>query len=92
MYGIQIGVEIFILGISLALLQSFLRKFELSRSTTSLIIFPLIVFVFGFSLRLTQDKELIDTGFFFTEFSYLFTYLIFATSFVLGQLKYWKRK
>ena len=67
-----------------------LRRFILEKHVVAIIFFPLITFVLGFSLRLAKAQGAVDVGFFFTEFSFLFVYLLFALSFLLGQIKYWK--
>lgn len=87
-----IAIEILIFTVSAAILLNFLRKFEVLRQISTIILLPLILFVIGFSLRLTEKQENINIGFFFTDFSYLFVYLVFALAFILGQIKYWRLK
>ncbi len=52
---------------------------------------PLFIFSIGFIFRLTDNKVLIDLGYYFTEYSFLFIYILFAITFFLGQLRYWKK-
>ncbi|MBI4043289.1 MAG: hypothetical protein HY393_00595 [Candidatus Diapherotrites archaeon] len=66
-----------------------LKRFSAPKSTAIFSLFPLALFGLGFVLRLTAEPALIDIGFFFTEFSYLFIYVLFTLSLVLGQVKYW---
>ena len=73
-----------------ALLLLVLRKFSLRPFLIGTVVFPLLLFPIGFSLRLSGIPEQVDMGFFFTEFSFLFVYLVFALSFLLGQVRYWK--
>jgi hypothetical protein len=83
-------VELTVLIVSSAVLLGFVSKFKVPRRVFVLVMLPLSLFVIGFALRLSGEKELVDVGSFFTDFSFLVVYLIFAVSFVLGQVKYWK--
>jgi len=91
-FFVQMLAESSLLAISLILLMKFLGNFKVKKLTLEILTFPLLVFALGFALRLTDQKELIDTGFFLTDYSSLFVYLLFAACLVLGQLKYWKIK
>jgi hypothetical protein len=53
---------------------------------------PLFMFVIGFSLRISGNKEMIDFGYFMTELATLSATILFVTCMFLGQLKYWKMK
>ena len=88
----QTMVGIFVVAFSLAVLISFVRKFSKNFHLLLLATMPLMIFVLGYSMRLTGGKNVIDMGYFFTDLSFLFVYLLFAISFILGQLKYWKIK
>lgn len=77
-------------GIAAVLLLVFLRQFSLKPSLIGLIVFPLFAFTTGFSLRLSGFQPWIDLGFFFTDFAFLFVYMVFAIAFLLGQVRYWK--
>jgi hypothetical protein len=89
---LQLFVELVTFFISLALLRSFLKRFKVEKLALSFALFSLFVFVLGFALRLNGNDDIIDTGFFLTEYSVLFTTLFMALSFLLGQIKYWKIK
>ena len=52
---------------------------------------PVLAYCFGFSLRLSGVKSLVDTGYFFTDGAFLIMYSIFSVAFLVGQLKYWKK-
>lgn len=71
----------------LLLLRSFKRKI----ANAVYFIFPLFVFCVGFSLRLSNNRSLIDLGYFLTDISSLFVYLLFSAFLFLGQVKYWGR-
>jgi len=89
---IQLFIELITFVVSLALLRNFLKKFEAEKLALGFILFSLLTFVIGFALRLSGNTNLIDTGFFLTEYSVLFTSLFMALSFMLGEIKYWKIK
>ena len=72
------------------LLLWLLKRFSFQPPAVAIILFPVAAFALGFSLRLSGSPERVDLGFFFTDFSFLFVYLVFALSFLLGQIKYWK--
>lgn len=86
----QYAIELLMLSVSSGLIVNFLKKFNVGRDVYATVLLPLFVFVAGYSLRLSGDKEMIDIGYFFTDFSFLFVYIVFAISFLLGQIKYWK--
>ena len=89
-YIFQIVAELSVLVASFIFLDYLMKKFKLRLSLKSLLFFPLVIFVIGFSLRFSESQSVIDTGYFMTEFTYVFIYLIFAMAVLLGQLKYWK--
>ena len=92
MFAEYVAIEIAVLAISAKLIGDFLRNFDVPRNAFALLLSPLFVFGTGFLLRLSGNKELIDIGFFFTEFSFLLVYIILTASLVLGQIKYWGLK
>jgi len=91
-YFAQIVIEFFVLIVFSSVLLKFLMKFKLRKFFVAIFLLPLVLFVIGFSLRFVNDKILVDTGFFLTDFSFLFVYLLTALALILGQLKYWKVK
>ncbi|HLC77455.1 MAG TPA: hypothetical protein VJH04_04600 [archaeon] len=88
----QYLAELVTLLIASILLVSFLRRFSTIKQLYCLVLLPLMLFFMGFSMRLSGERDFIDLGYFFTDFSFLYVYLIFALSFLLGQVKYWKLK
>ncbi len=89
---LQVFVELIAVSASIIVLIVFLKRFNIGKIFLTLVMFPVTAFSIGFTLRLTGDKNLIDTGYFLTEYSLIFTYLIFASCCLLGQVKYWKIK
>ncbi len=82
-------VVVICIGI-LRLLFNLLRHFE----RKDLVVYtsiPVALFSLGFIMRLSNEKLIIDCGFFLTEISFLLIYSIFAITFVLGQIKYWEK-
>ncbi|MFH1977968.1 MAG: hypothetical protein ABIJ92_01430 [Candidatus Aenigmatarchaeota archaeon] len=90
-YFMQLGIELIVTGIAVLLMLNFLGRFKIQKSLIYTLVFPFLLFTVGFSLRLSGSQSMIDMGYFFTDFSFLFTYLLFGSSFVLGQLRYWKK-
>jgi len=88
----QVFIEFLVFSVSLILLRGLLKKFKVEKFVLKIILFPLIIFVIGFILRLSGDQSLIDTGFFLTGYSLIFIYLLMGLGFMLGQIKYWKVK
>ena len=86
------AVENAVIAISVGMLSSFLNNFAVPRNAYALLFLPLAIFSAGFFLRLTGEKELVDAGFFLTEFSFLLVYITFTASLVLGQIKYWGKR
>ena len=89
-YYLQLLIEGIVLAVFSSFLLKFINNFKVKRFYSILFLLPLFSFAIGFSLRLTGDKFLIDTGYFFTDFSSLFVYVLFVVALVFGQLKYWK--
>lgn len=85
-------VEVILLGIFVALLNFLLADFKVKKRKFLALVFPLLTYVAGFTLRLTGNKDLIDLGYFFTEFSTIFVTILFTLCLYLGQLKYWRVK
>lgn len=52
---------------------------------------PVVLFTTGFYMRLNSNSKIIDLGFFFTEISSIWLYVLFVLALLLGQIKYWKR-
>jgi hypothetical protein len=77
---------------ALFLLLTVFRIFQVRERLLIVFLAPIVYFCTGFLMRLSASKELIDAGFFLTDFAFLFVYLLFALSLMLGQLKYWKAK
>lgn len=91
MFVLQISVISFLLtGFSIILI-GLLKRFGLERKLVLPLLIPLLVFSFGFSLRLTGKQGLVNLGFFLTDFSTFFVSVLFTTFLFLGQLKYWKK-
>ncbi len=90
MFHEQVLVILAVFSLALFFLHSFLRAFRAPK-TFLLSVFPLALFSFGFALRLRSEKEIVDLGFFFTDFAFLFTYVLFAAALLLGQIRYWKK-
>ncbi len=90
MFFLQLATEILIfiiLDISLFLL---LKKFN-RKDLFLYLCMPLALFTIGFTMRLTSNQDNINLGFFFTEISSIWLYVMFVLALLLGQIKYWKR-
>lgn len=90
MLAFQIGFILTVLLFLVIEIILLLRKFE-KGSTAIYFIVPSTFFAVGFSLRLTSNKSMIDLGYFLTEISLLFTYILLVIFLFLGQAKYWKK-
>jgi hypothetical protein len=86
----QILIVVIVFSLALFFLRHFLRAFRAPKIFV-VSVFPLALFSFGFALRLRGEKEVVDLGFFFTDFAFLFTYVLFAAALLLGQIRYWKK-
>ena len=86
----QLTGQAFVLIILAIVLDRFISKFTTKKAIFFPLFLPLFIFSVGFAFRLSDIKQLVDFGFFFTEISYLFTYLLFTAALILGQKKYWK--
>ena len=87
-YAAQILAEILCILVMSILIIMFISRFRLNW-LVFLGLFPIFLFSAGFALRLGSSGELIDMGFYFTEISYLFVYVIFTLCLAFGQAKYW---
>ena len=86
----QLIGEAAVTAILVALLNNFLAQFKVNRKSFYPLFFVLFMFAIGFALRLAGSKSAIDFGFFLTEVSYLFVYVLFTAALILGQKRYWK--
>lgn len=84
--------ELLLLLFFTALIFNFLKQFKIKRKKALVFICPLLTYALGFYLRVLADKNLVDLGFFFTEFSTLFVTILFTLFLYVGQVKYWKIK
>jgi len=91
MYVEYLLAETLTVAVAGTLLLGLIRKFSSKAPLKAVVLFPLLSFVIGFSLRLSGPEEIIDLGFFFTDFSFLFVYILFTIALLLGQLRYWER-
>lgn len=87
----QALIQASILASLLFLLSAFFKQFK-DTKTLQIIGIVLIMFTIGFAMRLTQNEEVVNLGYYLTEISYLFTYLLFTAALILGQKKYWNIK
>lgn len=85
-------IELILLGIFVVLLNFLVADFEVKKRKLLVFAFPLLTYVVGFTLRLSGNKEFVDLGYFFTEFSTIFVTILFSLCMYLGQLKYWRVK
>ena len=86
----QLIVQMIILIILVMALNKFLSQFATKKAAFYPLFLVLFMFSTGFAFRLSNNKPLVDFGFFFTEISYLFTYVLFTAALILGQKKYWR--
>jgi len=67
------------------------KKFVDDLKLSLILVLPLLVYSIGFVMRLSGRNTIVDLGFFFTDFSVVFIYILFTASLLLGQLRYWKK-
>jgi len=72
------------------LLFRLLKKFN-RQDVYIYFIVPIFMYGLGFIMRLSDNEKLINLGYFFTEGTFVVIYIVFSISFLLGQLKYWKK-
>lgn len=90
MFYLQLTTEIFVLTILTLILIIILKKFD--RKDLFIYVFiPLIFFTIGFTMRLSEQVSIVNLGFFFTEISSIWLYVLFVLALLLGQIRYWKR-
>ena len=73
------------------ILKNLFRQFRLKARMTVLFIPVLVIFSVGYILRLNLNLDLINLGFYLTDFTSFFASILFAAFLFLGQLKYWKK-
>lgn len=74
-----------------AIVFMFCRRFTKDLKLPLMLFVPIVTFSFGFIMRLSENKQIVDLGFFFTESATIFIYILFTSVLILGQLKYWKK-
>jgi len=58
------------------------------RKITLVFLTVVLLFSAGFAMRLNAEREIIDLGYYLTDFAFLFAYLLIAVAALLGQAKY----
>jgi len=61
---------------------------NVKRKITIVFLAVVLLFSAGFAMRLGGNGEIVDLGFYFTDFSFLMAYLLIAVAALLGQVKY----
>lgn len=74
-----------------AIVIMFCRRFTKDIKLPLMLFVPIITFSSGFIMRLSENRQIVDLGFFFTESATIFIYILFTCVLILGQLKYWKK-
>jgi surface polysaccharide O-acyltransferase-like enzyme len=74
------------------LIFNLLKEFGVRKSKAIIFLVPLFIFMSGFLLRLTGNKEHMDIGFLLTDSSAVFITILFTLCLYLGQVRYWKMK
>lgn len=87
-----ISVELLVLFIFLKIFFDWMADFKIKKNKLMVFLVPLIIFIIGFSLRISGNKNMIDLGYFMTDFSALSATILFTVCLFLGQVKYWKIK
>ncbi len=87
---LQLTTEFLVLAVLTLVLVIILKKFN-RRDLFIYLFIPLFFFTIGFTMRLSGQTPVVDLGFFFTEMSSIWLYLLFVLALLLGQIKYWKK-
>jgi hypothetical protein len=91
MFIYQILIIISLLTTYGVLIFLFCRIFTKKPNLPLMLIIPVMIFSFGFILRLSEQKSMIDVGYFLTDSSSIFLYALFTGALILGQIKFWKK-
>ncbi|OGG06159.1 hypothetical protein A2872_04285 [Candidatus Gottesmanbacteria bacterium RIFCSPHIGHO2_01_FULL_42_12] len=91
MFTYQLLLILALVIIYCAVIFYFCKRFQDGLSLPLILMFPIIIFSLGFALRLTNNKTIIDVGYFVTDSSSAFISILFTGAIILGQLKYWKK-
>ncbi|HNT60997.1 MAG TPA: hypothetical protein PKJ97_03410 [Candidatus Bilamarchaeaceae archaeon] len=81
-----------VIGIALLAWNSYLGVLKTNggakQKITLVFLSVMLLFSVGFAMRLGGAAEIIDLGFYLTDFSFLMAYLLIAVAALLGQAKY----
>lgn len=91
MLALQTAVILITFVVFTFLIIKLFKTFNLKIKWAMYFLIPLIIFCLGFILRLTKVEDIISLGYFLTDFTSLFIYVLFAITFLLGQIHYWKK-
>ena len=89
---IMITVIVMILLMSTSFLNIIFKNFGLKRERFLIFLWPAYVYGAGFCLRISENIQLVDLGYFLTGFAGLFLSLVWTIGVILGQIKYYKIK
>jgi hypothetical protein len=88
--------QIAVIGILVLLYSCLLvvifRKFGLKTKDACFFIVPLIIYSVGFVLRVNHNIDVVNLGYYLTDFTGLFVTVLFTSFLLFGQLKFWKIK
>lgn len=73
------------------LIIRFCRRFVHEYNLPIFLLFPMIIYSGGFILRISENKSLINIGFFLTDSVSTLLSILFAGALILGQLKFWRK-
>lgn len=92
MQSFQLVTIAVVLFIAVLITWRFIRIFCVASKLFIPLFALLLLFSIGFSLRLMEDQSLIDLGYFFTEFSLIWGIVLYTSTLILGQVKYWDKE
>jgi hypothetical protein len=89
MITIFILAQLLVLFIFLNYFLKWISDFKVKKNRLIIFLIIPLIFIAGFGLRISGNKNLIDFGYFLTEFSTLGATILFTVCIYLGQIKYW---
>lgn len=81
-----------IFSLLVATLYWTLGQFPTQKKTFLPLFLSMALFSIGFSLRLTAKETYVNFGYYLTDISFMFVYILFVVAMLLAEKKYWKIK
>ncbi|MFA5827934.1 MAG: hypothetical protein WC841_01030 [Candidatus Shapirobacteria bacterium] len=84
--------QLLVLFIFIKYFLNWISDFKIKKNRLIIFLVIPLIFITGIGLRISNNKNLVDFGYFLTDFSGLIATVLFTICLYPGQIKYWQIK